>query len=364
MPIHIQLWEGTEGRSLPYEQWLDDMHAHYVNGFFHVWNNVLNHITRADRIREELVSAYELRTGGRKLRPVLLAKHKYGKILFGYGLFREFEMRLANRMKLEFMSPPWKAAFKEYVLTMREYLDSIGITPKDYIVELWDEAHGGTARRVLAAGRYFKEIAPEIRTMMDVPKKVSSREVLLMDPVTDIWCPSLSRIKNLPDELEDYRRTGKEIWIYQCPTDVVWQSPLEVYRKYPWWGWKLRVDGLAYWNYDSQKTDAWNNFDHGGYQDCMMIYPTPTGPIPSRRWEAWREGMQDHLYLHVLKTRLDRAEQSGIAKPAIQSGRNTLNTQVERVLSTNDPETVEDARRVLAETIISLENAAKPAQVD
>lgn len=46
----------------------------------------------------------------------------------------------------------------------------------------------------------------------------------------------------------------------------------------------------------------------------MFVWPTPVGPAPKVRWEAYREGFTDYQYLYTLDQRIKAAKESGDAK--------------------------------------------------
>jgi hypothetical protein len=54
--------------------------------------------------------------------------------------------------------------------------------------------------------------------------------------------------------------------------------------------------------------------------------------IPSKRWEAWREGIEDYTYLHMLRELMDRAPPSD----HVIEARKTLDAAVQRVLDEPD----------------------------
>ena len=98
-----------------------------------------------------------------------------------------------------------------------------------------------------------------------------------------------------------YKSTGKPVWTYTCSINMKSLDPLDYYRLKPWRAWKLGLNGVCYWAYNSWRGDPWNDFD-GEIGDCGAVYNGPLGPVTSRRWEAWREGLEDYLYLHLLKS--------------------------------------------------------------
>ena len=83
------------------------------------------------------------------------------------------------------------------------------------------------------------------------------------------------------------------------------------------------------------------------------------GIIPSRRWEAWREGIEDFEYLHRLQTLIDATKAAGVTTAAVDQAERTLHDALHTVLSRRaDPETVQQARRKITEAVIALETAA------
>ena len=90
-------------------------------------------------------------------------------------------------------------------------------------------------------------------------------------------------------------------------------SPLASYRLLPWEAWARGLDGCAFWAYadcGDQAGDAWDDFD-GTRMDYAAVYgaagaPAPLSePItPSKRWQAFRIGLQDVAILHAAEPRL------------------------------------------------------------
>lgn len=57
--------------------------------------------------------------------------------------------------------------------------------------------------------------------------------------------------------------------------------------------------GIGFWCYN-QGGDPWGRID----MEYMLVYPGRTKPVPSRRWEAVREGIEDCRILAALRQRL------------------------------------------------------------
>ena len=73
------------------------------------------------------------------------------------------------------------------------------------------------------------------------------------------------------------------------------------------------VDGMSSWTFQNTqnasglptKADA-----HG--RDIYLAYPDPDGPIATLKWEAMREGIDDHKLVYQLAKRIQKLKAKGI----------------------------------------------------
>ena len=64
-----------------------------------------------------------------------------------------------------------------------------------------------------------------------------------------------------------------------------------------WWAWYYGARGVGFWSYsDTGGSSAWEDVD-GRRPDWAVVYETPRGIVSSRRWEAFREGLEDYVLL-------------------------------------------------------------------
>ncbi len=83
--------------------------------------------------------------------------------------------------------------------------------------------------------------------------------------------------------------------------------------------------------------------------------------IPSRRWEAWREGVEDYVYLHTLRERIDRSRAAGVKDPFMKEAMSILQRVTADVLGGGDePHRVYDARRRITQAVIRLDRLLAP----
>ncbi|HUV39948.1 MAG TPA: glycoside hydrolase domain-containing protein [Planctomycetota bacterium] len=137
-----------------------------------------------------------------------------------------------------------------------------------------------------------------------------------------------------------------------------------------WLSWKLGVEGFEYWSVSSWSNclktmegktfvdeidSRWNANSFGKYNgDGYLTYPGPNGTLLSSiRFEALRDGFEDHEYLAELKRRL--AGKTGAAADAARKLLEVDDAVCRRDLGfTSDPRVLLDARRRVAEAIEKL----------
>jgi hypothetical protein len=103
------------------------------------------------------------------------------------------------------------------------------------------------------------------------------------------------------------RKHNKELWTYQCRTDlgVVRTGPVNnpyydennlysYYRVSAWNMLKYGIAGTGMWTYCAQV----NNWREG---TCLLVYKIDDQLVHSRRFEMYREGLDDYRYVWLLR---------------------------------------------------------------
>ncbi len=125
----------------------------------------------------------------------------------------------------------------------------------------------------------------------------------------DSWIQSGHTFDELADEL---RRSGDEAWIYYNArgTHVTAEWMRIINGLYMWWG-PLR--GHCVWTYQSYKGDPFDDTDGPRLRghDFGYALPSPEDgitPVPTRLWEAYREGIDDMRYIATLEREIARVK--------------------------------------------------------
>lgn len=153
----------------------------------------------------------------------------------------------------------------------------------------------------------------------------------LFDDV-DIWATRVYRYWDWLGPLRQRQRAGKEAWMYtysfnpqarKAPTFLI-DEPLADEHAMFWMMWRWNADGMLYW-----RANKWSTALGGGYRDpfldplsfrskngslvfngeASLLYPgyeprlglrdPYAGPLSSLRFEALRDGIEEHTYLQL-----------------------------------------------------------------
>lgn len=128
-----------------------------------------------------------------------------------------------------------------------------------------------------------------------------------------VWAVISGRLEGKQSrETVDFFCSRKRIlWGYRCSQQMQLRPILSYYRFFPWMGYLNRWDGIAFWSAYSAKGD--DGFDYrDGYDDGITWRGINKQPIPTKRFEAVREGLEDVAYMDILKKRIAAAKTKGI----------------------------------------------------
>ncbi|RNC70422.1 MAG: DUF4091 domain-containing protein [Desulfuromonadales bacterium] len=213
------------------------------------------------------------------------------KVLYFFN-FNE-ERHLTVNGKYRFMSHEWKKWFKEFYPRLVKSAARAGFTEEQLYLYPFDEMHGQDVDRFVAFASWARKEIPSIKFYGTLERK----EALKSLPYLDI-----AQVIDRDELFEEARNSKKEIWIYGAADKTKSLSPYAYYRLMSWKAFYLGFKGAGFWNYADTGSgenpgSAWDDFD-GNRPDFAVIYEGKNGGIvSSRRWEAWRMGVEDYELL-------------------------------------------------------------------
>lgn len=248
---------------------------------------------------------------------------------------------------------PEYRTYAQWIQRWVAHLSELGLGYEDFFVYPVDE---NIRADFIRSGRAIRSVDPGIRIFANPMMRDEDRFLTAAAPYVDIWCPALGG--KHPHHVDLLQNTGKPVWCYTVGRRMY--HPYSFYRLALWRAFRMEATGCGFWCYAVGQ--SWKNTDM--WRESAMLYAaiyTLDGApeevsrkeaiIPSKRWEAWREGIEDYTYLYMLRELIDGAPPSD----RVAEARKTLEAAVQQVL--DDPQNLARAdqyRHEVTKTIIAL----------
>lgn len=284
----------------------------------------------------------------------ILQQHAYARTFLVY-------MNLKSTFRDSFgktwMSSSWKRAFSQWLRALVTHLKDKGLSYDRFALYPFDEQLGDEFYELAGL---IRQIDPNVRIYANSFGGGPGDFMRLRDLV-DIWCLQLSLCDLHRNWLETVKGFGKEIWTYEAQAPAKSFSPYAYYRLMSWQAFELGLTGAGFWTYvNHQKTSGWDDtgVPLGFYNAVYREYDSPVDTlgeriIPSRRWEAWREGVEDYQYCWEFKKAIALKRQTDPAGAAL--AQDVLNDQVTFVLENAErSDCVYAAREKITEALLRL----------
>ena len=336
---------------------LADLRAHYINTDVLYWSSCMP----MPRPKED---------GGVNMRlyELVTAFERYGNsdsYLFYWGLGNR-RRNVPNMPDIG--SPAWRKGMDDWLTKWVGFMKEQGIGYDRILMYPFDEM---LPEEFVTLARFIKEeVDPHIRIFANSRGDKAGNELSRMAPYVDVWCwrdvPYGARIAATEQRV---RREASEVWTYDCARPAKGKPPLGYYRLQPWRAFDRGETGCGFWTYTDPgegNGDAWDDFSSPDGRYGVIYGPIGKPPrvdlsgeriVPSRRWEAWREGVEDYEYLSQLRQAIESAEKAGRSTQA-EKAQSVLDRAVREVLEHPlDADVVYEARRTVTQAMLELANA-------
>jgi hypothetical protein len=251
-----------------------------------------------------------------------------------------------------------------YILALRDHLRERGWGYEDYAFYLLDEPgldNGVNIRVLLDAGRLFREADPKLQTYTDPVAGLSWKDFERIAPLVDVWCPNMRLVSGLlsGDPRIKHIMAAKTVWSYECISQVKSLSPLRYNRANAWRAKFFGLRGIGFWTHSTADVDLWFPGKTINDEYCL-VYPGKL-PIPSLRWEAVLDGLQDVSAITLLEQAIQRNRQAGTRPERVHEAEETLRIAQRDIMELSDEAFTEsrdflrEGDRVLGHTWTDLE---------
>ena len=286
---------------------------------------------------------------------LLLDNAKYVRTWLIYCAFK----RDAYKKRFgEWLSPEWKRAFSSWLIDLVRHLKAKGISYDSFALYPFDEKLGDEFYDIAGL---INRTDPKIRIYCNSPGK-GPKDYRRFKNLIDIWCLHEKRIVDHPDWFDEIGKYDSQTWMYTGFTPGKASDPYGYLRLMPWRAFNRKLTGAGFWAYLDFGTKSWDDtMRASGYYGVVYGAKYSSrethgeGIVPSRRWEAWREGVEDYQYLFELNKAIASMEISHPQKASM--ARKLLDQQVDNVMrNPNDYDAVYNARRILSKYMLELKS--------
>lgn len=242
------------------------------------------------------------------LATVNLAR-QHGMVLLYLG-WSDTKNPLGFSSTIQSLDPIVKDRLVTWVKKLSEHLSQRNLSFDRWALYPVDEPNRHGLRLVKMVAQAVKEWNPSVQVYVNptiyATPPVEVQDLREADSVVDYWQPNVL-VLHEGRAGRFFKGLQRDWWLYGNPkSPAKLGSPLHDYRMLAWWAWHYGASGVGFWSYsDTGGSSAWNDID-GRRPDWSVVYETPDGVVSSRRWEAFREGLEDYRLL------------SGIARTEVQ----------------------------------------------
>jgi len=167
---------------------------------------------------------------------------------------------------------------------------------------------------------FFKERPNNLKIITTLSSGMSVKNIIKASSYTDILVLEQSLINSIYLKIAKF--TGKEIWMYSSRHVGRNRDPLTDYRYLPWKAYLYDFKGIGIWNYSSNRMGVLNtepsDYDITG-SHYGLIYFDNDKVYSSKRWEAFKRGMEDIMIAKGLERFIDKEEIIKIIDMAINN---------------------------------------------
>jgi hypothetical protein len=185
-------------------------------------------------------------------------------------------------------------------------MEERGINRDQWAIYVMDEPALTGYPSIEIAVNIAKEIraaSPDMQLYIDPAGMVTPETMKAFEGLIDIYSPQIDLLKDPDGRLLYYfHGLNKRLWFYEAPSPARTFHPLGHYRTQAWLAFDYGLTGCGFWCYNSNNAN--NLWRVTAPDDYDAIYNDGSNIIPSRRWEASRDGVEDYHLLMMLKRKI------------------------------------------------------------
>ena len=240
---------------------------------------------------------------------------------------------IQNRTDIQYPSAMFNAVYDQYLSRLKDRFAYHGFGVEDWLIAFGDEE---TVSRLegftIPIAELTKSIDPTIRLTCNSSYRPSSGWDSRYLAAFDVFQPAIRSMIANPSILAWLQTSGKPIWTYDYLGDMseVGKNVYNYYRVYGWNLLKYGFSGTGLWTYSSQgggSNNVWTNETPMWW--LAYKHFSDDEVVRSRRYEMYREGVDDYRYVAALRSIAAAKGKTAEAEQLIQDAIDDITADVE-----------------------------------
>ncbi|MBT3379304.1 MAG: hypothetical protein HN742_43120 [Lentisphaerae bacterium] len=218
--------------------------------------------------------------------------------------------KLTGDSDIRFPEERWEQVLSDWLRRLRDVITDLGLQDDDWYMVLADESSEAALVSVeIPLAEMIKRVAPAIKLSCNTSTVISDTLLSIrFFRAFDYLEPNLDAIETNPYLLDWVKMSRKPIRTYRCKA-VLGRSK-NLYDYYRVWGWRNHqhgIKGTGVWAY-SEVGNPWSKNQRCVHYALTCKHKSLDQVLHSRRYEFYREGVDDFRYILALK---DAAAEAG-----------------------------------------------------
>ncbi|WP_156811153.1 hypothetical protein [Cupriavidus sp. USMAHM13] len=205
-------------------------------------------------------------------------------------------------------SEPKKAEFAQWYKSAIGAVESAGFNKEGVYIYPFDEPSGGDLKAASAVFSWMRRALDGVKIFVTIDNEKALAALGRVDIA--VVLPVIEGVANQQSE---------EVWLYDTKGPAKGNDVYTYYRMLPWRAVAKSMSGVGFWSYSDFGAvgDVWNDRSDGGYNYSPIYIDKAERLLSSRRWEAWRSGLEDAAFLRALDQKRAKHVSNEIAKSVI-----------------------------------------------